>query len=493
MTATGSHGQHRRSPLMTKAREPTDRGVHGPGGAGRQDGPAASGKQSLAARAPGRVMSSLLLTPDDELEGFRRACLGGESQVTARHLILARQLLKEIGRALADDDAELWRRLTAAHDIVTGETSAAAPARPSEPEPRLAVGLPRTPPGVAPAPPELLASLAPAQGLNRQGMPAAPRAPEAPEPAAPMPLPPAVARWEAVLRSRPEPGPEGPRPAPATVNVEEGARPAGAGSALPDGALPFAKGARPAPPPLGLARPPRAALDLPGSSEETLPATSLSAEERAKLDALPFHQEAAEHPGQAQAAPLGKVDPAAMVTTADETTRMPRATPQTATVALGDGDQLRAALGIGAGLPFALGAQPETRAAPRVAPRPPPPAEALDAEDCTVAQAPAPRHQARLEAPGETDTRRVALPRANLPPRLEAMPLEQFAAMCAECSFFPDHVQQIQLRYGIASPLERSALDELWRQRMALDPSLHTRWLELCGRLTRMLRSNPPR
>ena len=373
-------------------------------------------------------MSSLLLTPDDELEGFRRACLGAESQVAARHLVLARQLLKEIGRALAENDAELWKRLTAAHDLVTGETSAAPPKRPSEPEPRVAVGLPRTPPGVAPAPPELLAAMPPAEGPSQQVVPTAPRAPRA---QAPAPLPPAVLRWAAVLGPPAEPGPEGPRPAAATVNIEDGARPAGAGTALPDGALPFAKGARPAPPPLALAQARREALALPGSSEETLPATSLSAKDRAKLDALPFHKDAAE--------------------------------------------------------------PPETGPAQRAAPRRPPPIETLDAEECTLAQAPAARHLARLDAPDETDTTKVELPLAPLPPRLEAMPLEQFAAMCAECSYFPDYVQQIQLRYGVASPLERRAVDELWRQRMAVDPSLHARWLELCGRLTRMLRSNPPR
>jgi hypothetical protein len=50
-----------------------------------------------------------------------------------------------------------------------------------------------------------------------------------------------------------------------------------------------------------------------------------------------------------------------------------------------------------------------------------------------------------------------------LPQHLAHMTLEQYAALCAECTVSPEWTQQIHARYGIRSPEDRKALDNHWQ------------------------------
>ena len=110
----------------------------------RPDG--TTGKSSMAMRAPGRVLSSLLLTPDDELEGFKRACLGEHSRVELHNLARARQILQVIGRTLADDDPAQWQRISAAWEALVPSFPTATPISKPDAESTLAIDPARPPP-----------------------------------------------------------------------------------------------------------------------------------------------------------------------------------------------------------------------------------------------------------------------------------------------------------------------------------------------------------
>jgi hypothetical protein len=58
------------------------------------------------------------------------------------------------------------------------------------------------------------------------------------------------------------------------------------------------------------------------------------------------------------------------------------------------------------------------------------------------------------------------------PAHLHGMTLEQYAALCAECSVNPAWMEAIQQRYGIRSTDERAALDRHWRSRIVSDDEL---------------------
>jgi hypothetical protein len=139
------------------------------------------------------------------------------------------------------------------------------------------------------------------------------------------------------------------------------------------------------------------------------------------------------------------------------------------TVALNSEAHRSAALGAAGALPF--GARAPVAPGPGSSPgQPPPPGDEW----------------------GELPTAAVGAP-SDVFPRLLAMSLEQYASLCAECALFPEHVQQIELRYGVSSPVERTVLDRLWRYRMAEDPTLHARWTEQYGVVMQRLKNNPPR
>jgi hypothetical protein len=118
----------------------------------RADG--ATGKSNLALRAPGRVLSSLLLTPDEELEGFKRACLGEHSRVELHNLVRARQILQVIGRTLADDDPVQWQRVSAAWEALVPSFPTAARAPLEDAEATLAIEPERKAPGAPAALPD---------------------------------------------------------------------------------------------------------------------------------------------------------------------------------------------------------------------------------------------------------------------------------------------------------------------------------------------------
>jgi hypothetical protein len=65
---------------------------------------------------------------------------------------------------------------------------------------------------------------------------------------------------------------------------------------------------------------------------------------------------------------------------------------------------------------------------------------------------------------------------ASLPAHLGAMTIEQYAALCAECSVHARWATEIAARYGVKSEAERRALDAHFRSKMADDPKLSETW-----------------
>ncbi len=58
------------------------------------------------------------------------------------------------------------------------------------------------------------------------------------------------------------------------------------------------------------------------------------------------------------------------------------------------------------------------------------------------------------------------------------MTLEQYAALCAECTVSPQWTREIHARYGVRSDDERHALDGHWRGKLNRDNNLanNYRW-----------------
>jgi hypothetical protein len=67
-------------------------------------------------------------------------------------------------------------------------------------------------------------------------------------------------------------------------------------------------------------------------------------------------------------------------------------------------------------------------------------------------------------------------PPVPLPPHLEAMSVEHYAALCAECAVHPEWVASIHARYQIESDEQRTALDLRWRERFRVDDQLTQTW-----------------
>jgi hypothetical protein len=59
---------------------------------------------------------------------------------------------------------------------------------------------------------------------------------------------------------------------------------------------------------------------------------------------------------------------------------------------------------------------------------------------------------------------------------LAAIDVDQYAALCAQCTLYPGWITQILARFGIASPAEQARLDEHWRARLAADQELQAVW-----------------
>ncbi len=65
---------------------------------------------------------------------------------------------------------------------------------------------------------------------------------------------------------------------------------------------------------------------------------------------------------------------------------------------------------------------------------------------------------------------------ATLPPHLNAMTIERYAALCAECALHSDWADRIAQRYNIRSRSEREAVDRYFRRRMQADQELLQTW-----------------
>ncbi|MGK3976641.1 hypothetical protein WMF38_33675 [Sorangium sp. So ce118] len=63
-----------------------------------------------------------------------------------------------------------------------------------------------------------------------------------------------------------------------------------------------------------------------------------------------------------------------------------------------------------------------------------------------------------------------------------ALPLAQYAALCAELVLFPDASEAIFQRYDLGSTEMRSAVDAAWKERFSESPAEYARWQELYRR-----------
>src|SRR5262249_29579015 len=57
--------------------------------------------------------------------------------------------------------------------------------------------------------------------------------------------------------------------------------------------------------------------------------------------------------------------------------------------------------------------------------------------------------------------------------------LEQYAALCAEVSAFPQRADATFARYGLVSREDKLTIDAVWQDRLSSDPALMKRWQSL--------------
>ncbi|WP_437561942.1 hypothetical protein [Sorangium sp. So ce542] len=60
-----------------------------------------------------------------------------------------------------------------------------------------------------------------------------------------------------------------------------------------------------------------------------------------------------------------------------------------------------------------------------------------------------------------------------------ALPLEQYAALCADLAVAPASAEALFAQYGLREPEARLAVDGFWRDRLARDQAAYQRWQEL--------------
>lgn len=67
---------------------------------------------------------------------------------------------------------------------------------------------------------------------------------------------------------------------------------------------------------------------------------------------------------------------------------------------------------------------------------------------------------------------------SSLPSHLVGMPLERYAALCAQCRVYPEWRSSVEQSFGVNGPAERDALDAHWRGLFERDASLEQafRW-----------------
>lgn len=123
--------------------------------------------------------------------------------------------------------------------------------------------------------------------------------------------------------------------------------------------------------------------------------------------------------------------------------------------------------------PFAVPVAPAPRAAlaPVVAPTPGAAPAPVVAPAPAVAQAP-------VIAPAPTV---ASAPVVAPAPESEPVPLTlaQYASLCAELTVFPAATEQTFLRYGLAAPARRVAIDLKWQERLRRSPADYTEWQRL--------------
>ncbi|MFO0761964.1 MAG: hypothetical protein U0359_36325 [Byssovorax sp.] len=71
--------------------------------------------------------------------------------------------------------------------------------------------------------------------------------------------------------------------------------------------------------------------------------------------------------------------------------------------------------------------------------------------------------------------------------------MAQYASLCAEVAASPADAEATFARYGLASPADRQAVDQRWRERLAADPEQHRAWQRLYRRHTALIEERKKR
>ncbi len=438
-----------------------------------------TGDMELADLSPAtaaRLLSVLLITPDEELLDYRRRCIDKDSDLSAEHLGAVRRILELLGATLLSTNDEQWQRVLGVRDLLdeplpahelTGEESRDEPPAPlsappsvGAPAPPPPVGAPAplsAPPSVAgPAPPSLGAPVPPPS----VGVPAPLSAP--PSVGAPVP-PPSVSIDETgeqpVPGSVSDPASSVALPFDGSADAPAPAAPELAATGAPDRGETAALGQRS----------PLADITLPfsqGASEEQPVATSSAPSSQASTEsAAPV-----EGPAESGATVgVGQLSPLAMagVPFPKKTVASPAVGPPSESTSPNrDASDQGAVGGDAAGDTKGelATAQPEVE-----------PSSESGMTAYVGQTSPLSGMELPFQATGST-------PAANASNTTE-LTMEQYAAFWVECSGAPaERVGQIHQKYGINDATARRALDDHWRRQFERDPALRARFDQLIAR-----------
>ncbi len=422
------------------------------------------------------LLSGLVLTPDSALDSFRKR-RAADPNIDERHLKHARDLLDAVAEAITSTDASRWALLERAWSALQGQEPsglplAAAPSAAPRPSSEPVGG---TAPGPLPPPPvgtPITAEQVPTHARATEGKspwagptlqsgvprpqpprPAESASPPPPLPAAPPSMPVAP---PSVPRGLPPVAPAPVAPAPVAAPVAPApVAPAPDSVAEADNA-PRARGSAPT---FRFDVDALNQIKLDEDEVGTLPADRVFATSPTPSApaVLPFHGRS-EPPKSALSDADGDRDPLGMTTT---DTHSPFA----------------------ANVPAFMRPAPHPGAEPDYAPTErlslAEEVRRIERERAGAASAPpAPGSQpssappAASSAPGAPPSSRA------LPPHLQQLTLEQYAALCAECAVSPHWTAQVQARYGVVSGDERRALDHHWGTQLSRDANLSNtfRW-----------------
>jgi hypothetical protein len=143
-------------------------------------------------------------------------------------------------------------------------------------------------------------------------------------------------------------------------------------------------------------------------------------------------------------------------------------------------------------LPFApkTDAAPPSQPAPQPAPpSPPAPFQPAAFATATVAAEVPPELAAlftKQSLPFKSAPAQPAKPPPSTPtgPPAISLTLDQYAALCAALAVFPQEVEKVFLRYGLADLRQRLTVDLGWRERLRNDAALYQEWTALYHRHT---------